>query len=144
MGKIKKKFKKKINPEKSNKMIYAVVGGLIIFFTVLVILMTSSKTPRDKKELISNTLSYINSSGGINETKIYPDTNRVVIVYNSFVKKVDFVSIARFAALKLSNKLKGEEIEVVLSKDEEKDTEYSFISKNGRMISERVLKKSED
>ena len=106
MGKIKKKFKKKVNPEKSNKMIIAVIVGLVIFFTVLFFITTGKKVPTDKKELISNTLSYLKKSGGILDTVIFPDENKVIIVYNSYMKEIDYHRVARFAGLKLSNKIK--------------------------------------
>ena len=139
MGKLKKKFKKKVNPEKSNKMIIAVVVGVVILFTAIFFITTGEKAPTDKKELISNTLSYLKKSGGILDTLIFPDENRVIIVCNSYIKDIDYNTVAKFAGLKLSNKIKNVEIEVILSKDKKENETHVFTTKNGRLISEKRL-----
>ena len=142
MGKIKKKFKKKVNPEKSNKMIIAVIVGVVILFTALFFITTGKKAPTDKKELISNTLSYLKKSGGILETVIFPDENQVIIVCNSYIKEIDYHTVAKFAGLKLSNKIKDVEIEVILSKDKKENKIHTFTTKSGHLISEKQLQPS--
>ena len=52
MAKKKKKFTKKINPEKSNKMIYAVAGGLALLVIIALVFIISGDKVVNKKELM--------------------------------------------------------------------------------------------
>jgi hypothetical protein len=131
---MKKKFKKslrKINKGKSNKMIYAVVAGVIIVFGTLSFLLLQNDTPTDKKELMTTSLKYLNNVAGIEDVKIYPDENKVVIVYISALEtEKDFQKIAIYAGKKLTYKLKDENVTFILSADEESNKISSFVIKN--------------
>lgn len=136
MAKRKKKFKKKINPEKSNKMIIAVGVGVVIVFSVIFFLMMGPQTPGNKAKTMENTLKYLKKTTGIMAIKTFPEQNRALIVYDSAETKPDFVTIARYAALKLSYKIGNEEIIVELSKDREEQAVYTAVAKNGEVIRE--------
>jgi hypothetical protein len=136
-SKRKKKWRTTINPEKSNKMIYAVVGGLVIVFIAFVFVMLrggSSAPPEDKEKFIGDTLKYIRRVDGFVDLKIDAPQNRVVIVYQE-KERVDFVKIAQYAGMKLSDKLRDETVEVRLAKNAEDNVQYTFRFQNGRFIS---------
>ena len=104
--------------------------------------MTTGKTPENKKELISDTLSYLKRSGGIIDIISFPEKNRVNIVCNSFIKQIDFYTVVKYAGIKLSNIIKNVEIETIMSKDEKENHVHVFFTKNGRLISEKQLQSS--
>ncbi len=94
---------KKINPERSNKMIYAVVAGLvvvlIIFFTLIIV---SGSRGGDKKSLAS-ILAYLKNTEGLVEIKTMDAERKAVIVFNSDSKNAgNFENITYYAALRLS------------------------------------------
>lgn len=135
MGKLKKKFRKTINQEKSNKMIYAVGIGLALVFTAFVILLSTGSDPKDKEELIMDAIGYLKKTKGILGFKIIPAENTVRLIYDSNDRK-DFVKIARYAGIKLSLKLKEDMGKILLFKDSEKNLVISIVLKNGQIIEE--------
>lgn len=140
MGKKKKKLRKKINPEKSNKMIYAVAAGLALLIVIFLIFTISGEKVVDKKDLMTKTLEYVKKQGGIKELKLLPDESKVIIVYDPFVKKKNFQTIARYAGVRLSNKWGEEPLVVVLCENEEANKVYSVVLSDGRVIDEKQLK----
>jgi hypothetical protein len=145
MGKKKKKSWKKINPEKSNKMIIAVAIGfflLLVLGLLLVILNSESGgvTPENKGKVMEDTLKYVKRNQGVSQVKCYPEANKVVIVYESYkAGKEDFPKIARYAGLKLSNKMSHETLTVILAKDKEEHAIRSFLIRGGRVIKEKII-----
>ena len=141
MGKMKKKLKKKVNPGRSNKMIIAVAIGVVIVFVVLFWLMIGSSpdTPVNKEEVMNSVLKYLEKGEGILQLKKFPDRNKFIIVYDSYIEKKDFLKIARYAGMKLSNKMGDEEVTVILSKDKESQEVYICVLKNGRILQESVM-----
>ena len=107
MGKIKKTLKKKVNPEKSNKMIYAVTIGLVIIFGGLLLLLVDFDDPKDARESIDSALKYLKKTSGIISVTYLPEEKKVIIVYNSTAdnknKYEDYQTMARYAAIRLSN-----------------------------------------
>jgi hypothetical protein len=138
MANRKKKFKKKINPEKSNKMIIAVGIGVVIVFSLIFLVMLGPQTPANKAKAMEDTLEYLQKATGIMTVKTFPEENRALIVYDSAQTNPDYITIARFAALKLSYKIGNEEITVVLSKDREEQVVYTTVTKNGKVIDEKT------
>jgi hypothetical protein len=143
MGK-KKKFKKKINPEKSNKMIIAVAVGVVIvmavFFIIMIMGSGDSTAPVDKGELMKRMLKYLETTNGIAGVKYYPEQNKVVIIYESYKEsRQNYPKIAQFAGLKLSHKMGDEELTVVLAKDKEEQAVRSYTIKNGRILTEKII-----
>jgi hypothetical protein len=144
MGKLKKKFKKKVNPEGSNKMIIAVAIGLMILVAILYITFArggASVNKKDKKEVMGYALKYLQKGAGVSELKFLPEQNKVVIIYDETIEHLDFHTIARYASLKLSNDLKNEEVSVALVGKHDKEQKENFVvfAKDGtvlRMIEE--------
>jgi hypothetical protein len=137
MGKLKKKIRKKVNPERSNKMIIAVVAGLILILVVAFVAVVDFGPPADKSEMMTDTMAYLEKGDGIIEVKLLPEQNKVIIVYDgNNTDKIDFKKVAGYAGLRLSNKIKDVEFTVALvnNKDKEAKEEYSVISKGGRNI----------
>jgi hypothetical protein len=138
MGKLKKKLKKKVNPEKSNKMIYAVVAGLVLIILIAFFAVVDFGPPADKKEMMINAMEYLEKGKeGVVDVKILPEQNKVIIVYDgNNPDKVDFKKVAAYAGLKLSNKMKDVEfiVSLVNDKDKEGKEEFAVISKGGRNI----------
>lgn len=145
MGKKKLKFKTKINPEKSNKMIIAVAIGLlivlIVFLLVTILGSSSGISPQDKEAFITKELEYLKTTDGIADLKIYPQENKVVIIYEGYKNdRQNFPKIARFAGLKLSNKMTSETLTIILAKDNENQVIRTINIKNRRVITEKIPK----
>ena len=143
MGK-KKKLKRKINPEKSNKMIIAVAVGVVIvmavFFIIMILGSGDSTAPEDIGELMKRTFKYLETTDGIAGLQYYPEQNKVVIIYESYKEsRQNYPKVAQFAGLKLSNKMGDEELIVVLAKDKEEQAVRSYTIKSGRILTERIL-----
>ena len=121
---------KKINPEKSNKMIFAVAAGLgvilIIFFTLAII---GGGRSGGKKSL-AGTLAYLKNTEGLVEIKTMDAEKRALIVFNSDSKNAgNFEKIAYYAALRLSRQ--WPDCEVQLAKNTAAQIVYSIVVKNG-------------
>ncbi len=139
----KKKFKKKVNPEQSNKMIYAVVAGLGILIIVFLFFIIRGDTVVDKNELMTKSLKYLKRTNGIKELKILPKENKVIIIHDRITeqnKNQDFPKIALYAGIKCSNKLGEQELTVLLCESKEENKVYSVVLKDGRIVSEKLLK----
>lgn len=95
---LKIKINKKVNPEKSNKMLYAVAAGLGIVLAVFFTLSIGSggRMPAD-------TLAYLKRTEGLIEVRIIDAEKKALIVYNSDSKNAgNFEKIAYYAAIRLS------------------------------------------
>ncbi len=139
----KKKFKKKVNPEQSNKMIYAVVAGLGILIIVFLFFIIRGDTVVDKNELMTKSLKYLKRTNGIKELKILPKENKIIIIHDRITeqnKNQDFPKIALYAGIKCSNKLGEQELTVLLCESKEENKVYSVVLKDGRIVSEKLLK----
>ncbi len=139
MGKLKKKFKKKVNPERSNKMIIAVAVGLVIVFLILYIAFAGSGgvvDKKDKKAVMEHALKYLKKGQGVSQLNFIPEQNKVIIVYDESDEHLDFRTIARLAATRLSNDIIKEEVAIALIKRSDKAQKESFIvfAKDGRVL----------
>jgi hypothetical protein len=138
----KKKFKKKVNPEESNKMIYAVVAGLGLLVIVFLYFTIKSDKVVDKNELMAKNLKYLKRTDGIKELKILHEENKVIIIRDRVTeqnKNKDFPKITRYAGIKVSNKLGEEYLTVLLCEENEENKLYSVVLKDGRIVSEKLL-----
>lgn len=148
MAKTKKKsLKKKINPEKSNKMIIAVVAGLaVLIIGFLSYTIMSDSTGESAEDVMKDTLSYIERTPGVKEIKFIPEENRVVIIYKGTAKEdketegFDYIKITRFAGVKLSNKMGDQELTLTLCIDDETNKEYWVKLKSGKVEEEKRFK----
>jgi len=137
MKKQKKKLNRKINPEKSNKMIWAVSAGLLILFGMLFIWITGSDSIDSKEELFENTLSYLKHTEGITSIKQDHGSNSVKIYFEpdpNSRSKIDYKKLSVFAGVKLSNKLKGEKIRFSLIRKSSDKIVLSFTVLDGEII----------
>jgi len=125
---------KKINPERSNKMAYAVAAGLavilIVFFTLAI---TSSGKGGGRS--MAKTLSYLKNTEGLIEIQAMEPLQRAVIVYNSDSKNAgNFEKVAHYAALRLAPH--WPDCEVQLAKNKAKQIVYVVRVKSGAITSE--------
>ena len=130
---------KKINPQKSNRLIYAVAAGLaVIFIAFFLIIFSTGSGTGDKKQALQKILAYLKNTDGLVEIKIIDAEHRAVIVFNSDSKNAkNFEKIAHFAALRLSYKLRN--CQVQLAKNLATQIVYSIQVKNGTIASEGPL-----
>ena len=152
----KKKKKKKFGEElkktlrgarkaNSNKLIYAVVGGLaLLLIAALLITLLGDKKPQDKKTLILEAVDYLHKVANITEIKAVPEENKVVLVFDAQTtagskKDVDFKKIARYAGVRVSHELKDEEVKILLSELKKREKDYLVTVKNGEVTSEEIL-----
>ncbi|MCP4157084.1 MAG: hypothetical protein GY757_55740 [bacterium] len=136
-NKKKKKIMKQVRRNKSNKMIYAVAGGLLILISIFLAVTISQDTKIDKKELMTDTLDYLNTTEGILATKLLHEETKAIIIYDPLTKDQDFKLIARYAGMKLSNKIGEEELTVILCEKSEDNPVYSYKLKNGEVLEEK-------
>lgn len=129
---------RKINPEKSNKMIYAVAAGLAVIILVFLLSIVFTSSSGDKKQALQKTLAYLKNTEGLVEIKTIETENRVVIVFNNDSKNAkNFEKIAHYAAIRLSYKLP--DCQVQLAKNLATQIVYSIQVKNGAIASEGPL-----
>jgi hypothetical protein len=138
MSKLRTKLKKKVNPLKSNKMIYAVAGGLALLAIAFLLVTISKDKVTDKPQLMENTLKYLRTSEGVMELKLMPVENKVIIVYDPRTKNKDFAKVVRYAGIKLSNKLPDQELTILLGADKAENIVYTVVFKNGDIINEKT------
>jgi hypothetical protein len=127
---------KKVNPEKSNKMIYAVAAGLAVVLAVFLLsIFFTEKGSGDKKQALQKTLAYLKNTEGLVEIKTFEAENLAVIVFNSDSKNArNFEKIAHYAALRLSYQLP--DCQVQLAKNLATQIVYAIQVKNGAIASE--------
>lgn len=119
-------------------MIIAVAFGLLIVFGTLFFVFTGDESPVDKEGAMTNAMEYLEDSDYITEVKHLPEQNKVVLIYdaNADPNKVDVKKVARFAAIKLSNKVKNIEISIALVKNTDKKAieEFTVFAQNGQLL----------
>jgi hypothetical protein len=135
----KKKYKAsvlhRINPDKSNRMIIAVVAGfgvLLLIWLLAMLLSDKKGAPQAEAEKV---LSYLEKTEGIITRLIDMNANRVDLSYD-YTKKGDFVLITRYAALKLSNTISDRPIDFTLTAETLKREVYRCRVEDGEMLSE--------
>lgn len=128
---------KKVNPGKSNKLIWAVTIGLVAVFAAFFIgIGRQAKTPPDKKSMMLGSLAYLKRVPGIIEIAPDPEANRITLVYDGNFEG-DFQKIARFAALRLSSEMI--DIELTLARNRPERPVYRIRLKKGEVASEQVF-----
>ncbi len=153
MAKKKKtKFKKELSKtlhntkkNKSNKLIYAVGGGLALILIIFILVtIGGDKQPVEKEKLMLDTVSYLKRASGITDIKIIKEENQLTIFYDKQAlidnnRDMDFKKIARYAGILLSNKLGNEEVKVVLSDIDKNEKDYLIKVKEGAVSGEQQL-----
>ncbi len=144
MGKFRKKLKNKIHQNKSNRMFILVIIGLSAVFIAFFTLISFIGTPKDKAGLMNDTLEYLKKTTGITEIKTFPKENQVIVVFSNVQKKrpkADYIKIARFGGIRLSNRIGDTEITVFLAEDTENNFIYRILVLNGSVKEENIIKK---
>jgi hypothetical protein len=129
---------RKINPGKSNKMIFAVAGGLavilLVFFTLTII---GGNRGGDNKSM-AKVLSYLKNTEGLVEIKVLEAEKRAILVFNSDSKNAgNFEKIAYYAALRLSRH--WPDCEVQLARNSASQVVYSIRFQGGALVGEGPL-----
>ena len=128
---------KRINPGKSNRMIWAVAAGLaMVFAAVFILTGLQRKQPTDKKALMLDTLAYLKKVPGIIAILADPEADRVMLVYDGNFEG-DFPKIARYAALRLSHKMG--DVELTLARNRAEHPVYRIRLKGRTITDERVF-----
>ncbi|MCX6558737.1 MAG: hypothetical protein NTW95_15125 [Candidatus Aminicenantes bacterium] len=123
---------KRINPGKSNRMIYAVAAGLLVVVIVFFILtITGSKSGG----LPTDALAYLKRTEGLIAFRIFDAEKKALIVFNSDSKNAgNFEKIAFYAAVRLSRH--WPDCQVLLAKNLETQIVYAVQVKNGAIAGE--------
>jgi hypothetical protein len=151
-NKKKKKFGKALKStlrgarkNRSNKLIYAVAGGLALILIIAIMLTyMGDKKPMDKEKLILESVDYLENVAYIKELKVVPEDNKIILVFDiqtitGISRNVDLKKIARYAGVRISHELKGEEVKVLLTEIKKKEKDYLITIKNGAVIGEQEL-----
>ena len=123
---------KRINPGKSNRMIYAVAAGLLVVVIVFFILtITGSKSGG----LPADALAYLKRTEGLIKLQVFDTEKKALIVFNSDSKNAgNFEKIAYYAAVRLSRF--WPDCRVLLAKNLETQIVYEVRVKNGDIAGE--------
>jgi len=130
----KKKILKKVNPEKSNKMIYAVgIGLFIVFVLFFYFIAKSGPETLDKSKALNQSIEYLKHIDGIKKVDIDEKNFIVSIIYDELFDK-DFKKILNFASIRVSNIVKNQIITFRLYKNKSNDLVYEIKAKNGSIL----------
>ena len=134
------KINKKVNPEKSNKMIYAVTAGLGI---VLVVFFALTITSGGAGKLPADSLAYLKGTEGLVETRILDAEKKALIVFNSDSKNAgNFERIAYYAAVRLSRH--WPDCQVLLARNQAAEIVYEVRVKGGAVAGEGPVQSGTD
>jgi len=127
---------RRINPQRSNKLIYAVAIGvalILLAFTLLTII-----GGRGGSRSMAGALSYLKNTEGLVEIRPLEAEKRVLIVFNSDSKNAaNFEKIAHFAALRLSRQ--WPDCEVQLARNKADRIVYGVRVRNGALAGEGAI-----
>lgn len=130
------KGSRKINPEKSSKLIWAVAAGLLLLFAAFIFLLTWQPKPQDRRQLIEQTLAYLKDVRCVLAIDIALAPDRVTLVFESTCNQ-DFPRIARYAAIRLAAKLPA--FELLLARNRAQNVERRIEVRAGEIVSEGAV-----
>jgi hypothetical protein len=126
---------RRINPQKSNKLIFAVAGGLAIVLLIFFTLVIISGSRGGDRESMAKTLAYLKNTEGLVAIKALDAEKRAIIVFNSDSKNArNFEKIAYYAALRLARH--WPDCEVQLAKIQSAQVVYAVRVRNGTIAAE--------
>jgi len=126
---------RKINPQKSNKLILAVAGGLAVVLLVFFTLVIVSGSRGGDRQSMAKTLAYLKNTEGLVTVKALDAEKRAIIVFNSDSKNAgNFEKIAYYAALRLSRHMP--DCEVQLARNSVERIVYGVRFRAGRLVAE--------
>jgi hypothetical protein len=132
-----------IKARKSNKLIYAVAGGLAAVLLVFFALVIMSSSRGGGRESMARTLAYLKNTEGLVTVKALDAEKRAIIVFNSDSKNArNFEKIAYYAALRLARH--WPDCEVQLAKNTAAQIVYEIQVKNGAMAGEGPVRAGTD
>ncbi len=134
MGK-KKKILKKVNPEKSNKMIYAVAVGLFMIFAGFIYLSVSSNPIEKRMGIINGECTSIERSDGVISAT---GTERTIEIVVDTEKHEDFKGLAVFRGKRLSNMFAGENMTIRVVDKNRKEL-FKMVFRNGRQLQDTKM-----
>ncbi len=129
MGKKKKGLLKKVNPEKSNKMIYAVLVGVFFLFMIAVAFVLNEDKKRAEDPVLT-TQKVLKESDEIIDAKINKDNpNLLNIIIKAKSKEVmKFIKTEGIELSKIKRKI---EFEIIISIMKFENEVYSLKLKDG-------------
>lgn len=134
MGK-KKKILKKVNPEKSNKMIYAVAAGLLLIFSGFIYLSVSSNPIEKHMGIIEDECNSIERSEGVISAVGTENSIEVVVDSN---KHEDYKGLATFRGKRLSTMFPGRNMTIRVVDKNRKEL-FKMVFRNGRILQENQI-----
>jgi len=127
-----------IKARKSNKLIYAVAGGLTAVLVVFFALVILSSSRGGGRESMAKTLAYLKNTEGLVTVKALDSEKRAIIVFNSDSKNArNFEKIAYYAALRLARH--WPDCEVQLARNKVEQIVYGVRFRAGRLVAEGPL-----
>jgi hypothetical protein len=128
---LKTSYRKKINPEKSNKMIWAVAIGLLIVAIVIVFSLFSPKA--SLHDAVLGAIDYLEHTRGIIKLDVAADGSRITIVYDS-LEQNDYGTMAHYAAVRASAKVA--EAELAMAENKPEHVVYRVTIHGGQIVAE--------
>lgn len=124
---------RRINPERSNKMIYAVVAGVLLLLALFV--MVILRGDRGGGGTMAATLAYLKNTEGLREVQTLETEKRALIIYISDSKNAaNFETVAHYAAVRLARH--WPDCEVLLARNTADQVVFQVRVRNGVIAAE--------
>jgi hypothetical protein len=125
---------RKVNPGRSNKLIYAVGAGLLVILLVFFSLAIIGGRG-GRGDSMAKTLGYLKNTEGLIAVKAMDSEKRALIVFNSDSKNAgNFEKVAHYAALRLARD--WPDCEVRLARNKAEQVVFQVRVRGGEIISE--------
>ncbi len=141
MGKKKKKLTKRINPEKSNKMIYAVGGGLLLLFLIAVLFVLNSDQKREEDPVLKTIDTLKESNDILMVKRSQPQSNTLHVVIKEKGKEV--MKLIKGEAIELSGVKRDVEYEIIIALQSIDNPVYSLKVKDHEISNFRSIRKED-
>ena len=139
MGKKKKKgLLKQVNPEKSNKMIYAVGVGVLILFIIGVFFVLNEDKKRVKDPILNTSKVLIENDNIINAIIGKDNPNKMTVILKE--KDKDTMKLIKAKATDLSSIKRKVEFEFIISVGKIENEAYLLKVKDGEISNFRSIK----
>ncbi len=140
MGKKKKKgLLKQVNPEKSNKMIYAIGLGVLILFIIGVFFVLNEDKKRVKDPILNTSKVLIENDNIINAIIGKDNPNKMTVILKE--KDKDTMKLIKAKATDLSSIKRKIEFEFIISVGKIENEAYLLKVKDGEISNFRSIKK---
>jgi len=129
---MKKRLRKEINPEKSNKMIYAVALGLALVVVALFVIFVDLR-PASQETILARYSEQIRRFDGLLEVQILPDEGEIELVYDQLIND-DFPRRIQVLLKSLSRELGDDEFRVTIYRNNRDHPVLRYRLKEGRVL----------